>query len=95
VVAETFHRVLQAAGIHPHPGHRSPRLTDLRHSFAVKTLLACPEERHQISRHTLALMTYMGHATVESTFWYLEATPELMADIARRCERLCLSDKPA
>jgi hypothetical protein len=31
----------------------------------------------------LALTTYMGHAKVESTFWYLESTPELMADIAQ------------
>ncbi|MCP4934752.1 MAG: tyrosine-type recombinase/integrase, partial [bacterium] len=86
VVAETFHRVLQAAGIHAQPGHRSPRLTDLRHSFAVQSLLACPDERDQVSRHTLALTTYMGHAKVESTYWYLEATPELMTDIAQRCE---------
>jgi hypothetical protein len=31
-------------------------------------------------------MTYLGHAKVESTYWYLESTPELLLDIAQRCE---------
>ena len=35
----------------------------------------------------LALTTYMGHAKVASTYWYLESTPELMVDIAQRCLR--------
>jgi hypothetical protein len=59
---------------------------DLRHSFAVKVLLACPEERDRVGRHTLALTTYLGHAKVDSTYWYLETVPQLMDDIARRCE---------
>jgi site-specific recombinase XerD len=88
VVAETFQCVLQAAGISAPSGQRSPRLTDLRHSFAVKSLLACPDRRDQVSQHTLALTTYMGHAKMESTFWYLQGTPELMTDIAQRCEAL-------
>ncbi len=87
VVTETFHALLQAAGIHGKPEQRRPRLTDLRHSFAVKALLACPDDRDQVGRHMMALTTYMGHAKIESTFWYLESAPELMADIARRCER--------
>lgn len=86
VVAQTFHAVLQAAGIHGKPGHRRPRLTDLRHSFAVKALRACPDNRDQVGQHMLALSTYLGHAKIEDTFWYLEGTPELMGDIARRCE---------
>jgi hypothetical protein len=59
---------------------------DLRHSFAVKVLLACPEERDQVGRQMLALTTYLGHAKVDSTYWYLESVPQLMTDIARRCE---------
>jgi hypothetical protein len=38
----------------------------------------------------LALSTYMGHARLESTYWYLESTPQLMADIADLCESLTL-----
>ncbi len=86
IVSETFRKVVQAAGIHGKPGHRQPRLMDLRHSFAVKSLLMCTGPRENINRHMLALTTYMGHAKVHSTFWYLESTPELMADIAHKCE---------
>ena len=39
-----------------------------------------------VGRHILALTTYMGHAKVESTYWYFESTPELMADIAQCTE---------
>jgi len=59
---------------------------DLRHSFAVKALLACPGERDHVGRHMLALTTYLGHAKVDSTYWYLESVPQLMTDIAGRCE---------
>jgi integrase len=55
---------------------------DLRHSFAARALLSCPRDRGNIGRHLLALSTYMGHANVASTYWYLHATPELLGDIA-------------
>jgi integrase/recombinase XerD len=86
VVTQTFHEVLTAAGIPPQPGRRRPRLIDLRHTFAVRVLEACPEPRDAVGRQTLALTTYMGHTCVASTYWYLESTPQLMADIARSCE---------
>jgi integrase/recombinase XerD len=85
-VAETFHNVVQAAGILREPGTSCPTLMDLRHTFAVRGLETCPHSREQVGRHMLALTTYMGHAKVASTYWYLESTPELMADIAQRCE---------
>jgi integrase/recombinase XerD len=86
VVAETFHDVLQAAPIPDKPSGRRPRLMDLRHSFAVKALTLCPDDRDQVGQPMLALSTYLGHSKVESTFWYLESVPQLMANIARRCE---------
>jgi integrase len=85
VITQTFHQVLTAAGIPQVPGPRHPRLIDLRHTFAVRALEASPETRDAIGRHTLALTTYMGHTCVASTYWYLESTPQLMADIARSC----------
>jgi integrase len=85
VITQTFHQVLTAAGIPQVPGPRRPRLIDLRHTFAVRALEASPETRDAIGRHTLALTTYMGHTCVASTYWYLESTPQLMADIARSC----------
>jgi integrase len=84
VVTQTFHQVLTAAG-GPRNRGRRPRLMDLRHTFAVRTLEASPETREAIGRHTLALTTYMGHTCVASTYWYLESTPQLLADIAQSC----------
>jgi hypothetical protein len=38
----------------------------------------------------VALSTYLGHARVADTYWYLEAAPELMGDIADSCERFVM-----
>jgi integrase/recombinase XerD len=90
IAAETFQEVLKAAGIQGRPGGPKPRLHDFRHRFAVKALEASPDTRDRITRHMLALSTYMGHARLESTYWYLESTPQLMADIADLCESFTL-----
>jgi hypothetical protein len=42
----------------------------------------------------LALSTYLGHARVADTYWYLEAVPELMTDIADRCEHFVMGGRP-
>jgi integrase len=86
VVSETFHQVLKVAGIPHRPARRRLRLMDLRHTFAVRALEKSPETRDAVGRHTLALTTYMGHACVSDTYWYLETTPQLMTDIATACE---------
>lgn len=86
IVAETFREVLAAASIPDQPTRSRPRLHDFRHRFAVRALTSCPDSRDRITRHMLALSTYMGHARVESTYWYLDSTPELMTDIAGACE---------
>jgi integrase/recombinase XerD len=88
VVYQTFYHLLAKAGIPAVPGRRRPRLIDLRHTFATRALETCPDGRDQVRQHMLALTTYMGHAQVESTYWYLERTPELMCDIAQACEAL-------
>ena len=69
-------------------GPDSPRITphSLRHTFAVRALLTCPDGRERIARHMVALSTYLGHVDAAATYWYLEATPELMRDIASYCE---------
>lgn len=87
-VIETFHEVCHAAQLPRQPGKRCLRLHDLRHTFAVRALEAAPDDRDRITQHLLALTTYMGHARVASTYWYLESTPTLMADIADRCEEM-------
>ncbi len=64
-----------------------PRITphSLRHTFAVRALQTCPDRRERIARHMVALSTYLGHVDAVATYWYLEATPELMQDIAACC----------
>lgn len=76
------------------PGMPRPTPHSLRHTFAVRALEACPDERDHITKHMLALSTYLGHAKVANTYWYLQATPELMSGIAERCERFVMGDRP-
>ena len=83
----TFRRVVQLAGVAP-GRQRRPRLADLRHTFATRSLQRCAVRRDSVARHLVALSTYLGHASPAYTYWYLEATPELMADIATAGENL-------
>jgi integrase/recombinase XerD len=83
----TFRRVLQLASIAPGRTRR-PRIHDLRHSFATRVLQQCGTQRDAVARHFVALATYMGHADIAHTYWYLQATPELMTDIAAAAEAL-------
>lgn len=85
-VLEIFHEVCEHAGIGRTPAGERPRLHDLRHTCAARALERCPSGREQINRHMLALTTFLGHARVESTYWYLERTPRLLRDIAAACE---------
>jgi integrase len=61
-----------------------PRITphSLRHTFAVRALQTCPDGRERIARHMVALSTFLGHVDAAATYWYLQATPELLRDIA-------------
>jgi integrase/recombinase XerD len=83
----TFRRIRRLAGIVPARA-RQPRIHDLRHTFATRVLEQCSTQREAIARHFVALSTYMGHTNIANTYWYLEATPELMTDIAVAAEAL-------
>lgn len=85
-VIATFLAAVRAIGLHPGPGQRGPRLHDLRHSWAIAALEACPYGRDRVNQHVMAVSTYLGHAKLASTFVYLHTTPQLLADIAARCE---------
>ena len=61
---------------------RRPRLHDLRHTFAVRALQGSPVDRSRTGAHMVALATYMGHVNIYATYWYLEATADLMRDVA-------------
>lgn len=68
-------------------GHEAPRLHDLRHTFAVRRLMRWYADGAEIDQKMLALATYMGHAEIFYTYWYLTGVPELMAITARRFEQ--------
>ncbi|HEY8907884.1 MAG TPA: tyrosine-type recombinase/integrase [Rhodoferax sp.] len=67
-------------------GHGQPRIHDLRHSFAVKRLTLWHEQDVDLNQRMLALSTYMGHAKISHTYWYLTGVPELMALAGARFE---------
>jgi integrase len=93
-VATAFHTAARASGLPAGPGRGHPTPHSLRHTFAVRALQACPDGRDAITRHMVALSTYLGHARVADTYWYLEAVPELLTDIADRCERFVTGGRP-
>lgn len=89
-----FRMAAKMVGLPCAPTRPRPTPHSLRHTFAVRSLEVCPDGRDQITQHMVALSTYLGHGNVENTFWYLESTPELMADIAKRCERFIAGARP-
>ena len=93
-IAETFGKLLETIGLDHGRGGRRPRIHDLRHSFAVRALETCPEGRDNVGRHMLALSTYMGHTEFRYTYWYLQATPHLMRDIADACDAFLQGGTP-
>jgi len=64
-----------------------PRPHDFRHSFAVETLIRWMRAGMNIDEHIGALSTYLGHVSPADTYWYLSASPELMALAAERLEK--------
>lgn len=89
-----FSQILKTTGLHRGRSGRRPRIHDLRFTFAVRALENCPEGRDNVGRHMLALSTYMGHTQLRYTYWYLQATPRLMQDIAEACEALLKRGAP-
>lgn len=86
-VYEVFNYLIERIGLNHSAGRPRPHIHDIRHSFAVRVLeTCCAQSRDDIGRNMLALSTYLGHTNVADTYWYLEATPQLMADIVQACE---------
>ncbi len=81
----TFRRVLLLAGI-CRTGSRPCRIHDMRHTFATRSLEKCSHRREDVAQHFVALATYLGHTQIAHTYWYLEATSELMEDIAKAAD---------
>jgi len=70
---------------HLHSNHSASRRThDLRHSFAVRTLIDWYRDGQPVEPRLPLLSTYLGHTSPAHTYWYLHAAPELMAQAAAR-----------
>lgn len=82
----TFADLVCAAEVSAPTGERNPRVHDLRHSFAVRTLLEWYRAGLDVQSQLPVLSTWMGHISPASTYWYLQAAPELLAIAARRLE---------
>ena len=79
-----FKKLTVQAGVTPRSAACRPRMHDLRHSFAVNTLLDAYRSGGDVSEQLPLLSTYLGHTEPANTYWYLHAAPELLALAADR-----------
>ena len=83
-----FAAICQTIGLRPAQKYRrhgrGPRIHDLRHTFAVRTLINWYRTGKDPAREMIKLTTYLGHVDPAQTYWYVEAVPELLALASRR-----------
>lgn len=84
-VAKTLRTLTTALGLRTDTVH--PTAHQLRHSFAISTLIDWQRSGVKVDEQIAVLSTYLGHISPAETYWYLTATPELMASTAQRLER--------
>lgn len=87
-VNETFHELIRRAGLEGRGARCRPRIHDVRHSFAVASLLRWHREGADVDAKLPLLSAMLGHVDPASTYWYLEAAPELLALVAQRLEHV-------
>lgn len=86
-ISATFHELTRAAGLAPRSARCRPRLQDLRHTFAVRTVLDWYRAGVDVQARMPLLSTYLGHVSPAATYWYLSAAPELLALAGQRLEQ--------
>ncbi len=84
VVRKVFVDLANEVGIQPRSLSCRPRLHGLRHSFAINTLLGWYRDGVDVAAKLPALAAYLGHSHPASTYWYLQAVPELLTVAAQR-----------
>lgn len=83
----TFHRLVRQAGLVARTRSCRPRIHDLRHSFAVRTLIDAYRDGADTQQRLTVLSTYLGHVDPAGTYWYLSASPELLGRAAERLQQ--------
>jgi integrase len=86
-VQPVFRQIVDVAGLKPRSASCRPRLHDLRHGFAVNTILDGYRDGREPGNRIALLSTYLGHVDPVSTYWYLSAAPELLTLVGDRLER--------
>jgi integrase/recombinase XerD len=86
-IGVNFRMLACEIGIREVGSNRGPRIHDLRHRFAVSTLLRWYRRGKDVDLLLPVLSTYLGHVFITGTYWYLTCTPELMEAAAKRLER--------
>jgi integrase len=86
-IRRTFYSLSRQIGLRGLTDSHGPRIHDLRHRFAVKSLLHWYRAGEDAERRLPILSAYLGHVHVADTYWYLSAWPELMGEAMRRLER--------
>ncbi len=87
MVRWTFVKLSRQIGLRGPLDRFGPRLHDLRHRFAIQTMLDWYRSGVDVEQRLPVLSTWLGHAHVSNTYWYLSATPELLALSAKRLEK--------
>lgn len=82
-----WQNLIHSAGLQRRSATCRPRPHDVRHSFAVRTLLGWYRDGADVAAHLPLLSTYLGHVHPGNTYWYLSAAPELLTLVADRLER--------
>lgn len=82
-----FRRLTNKLGLLGTNGKRPPRLHDLRHRFAMSTLLRWYGDDQDIERRLPVLSAYLGHVDIGCTYWYLSACPQILAAAKDKLER--------
>jgi integrase/recombinase XerD len=83
----TFARLIRQTGLEGRGERARPRPHNLRHTFAVRTLLDWYRAGVDVDAQLPLLSTFLGHVDPVSTYWYLQASPELFAVACERLER--------
>jgi integrase/recombinase XerD len=83
----TFAKLIRPIGLEGAGERTRPRAHDLRHSFAVRTLIGWYQAGENVDAKRPLLSTYLGHVDPASTYWYLQASPELLALARDRLDR--------
>jgi len=86
-VRRTFVHLSRQIGLRDPDASRGPRLHDLRHGFAVETLIRWYRSGVDVEQHLPELSTYLGHTSVACTYWYITVVPKLLRLATLRLEK--------